>query len=72
LNGCVSQAGNEAQTAKEVFNMYAKDGALRAEDLGTALRSVGRRLTGEQVRSLFFTASPPFLPFSGRTRATRL
>lgn len=54
----VLQATNEGQTAKEVFNMYAKDGVLRAEDLGTALRSVGRRLTGEQVLTYIRTYPP--------------
>ena len=32
--------------------MYAKSNVLRSEDLGTALRSVGRRLTADQVKAL--------------------
>lgn len=32
--------------------MYAKEGMLKADDLGTALRSVGKRLTGDQIKTL--------------------
>eukprot|EP00474_Spongospora_subterranea_P008480 CRZ08938.1 hypothetical protein [Spongospora subterranea] len=43
---------SEGETAQEVYNMFATAGYLKADDLGIALRSVGKRLTADQIKTL--------------------